>query len=90
MSHQIEIYTKTHCPYCQRAKELLQIKGVSFIEYDVTEDPVKSKEMVQRSKRQTVPEIFINNRLIGGCTELFELDETGELDRLLQTNGQQT
>ncbi|MBW2451406.1 MAG: glutaredoxin 3 [Deltaproteobacteria bacterium] len=83
MSHQIEIYTKPHCPYCQRAKGLLQIKGVSFIEYDVTDDPVKSREMVQRSKRETVPEIFIDNRLIGGCTELFELDETGELDRLL-------
>ena len=55
-----------------------------FIEYDVTDDPVKSEEMIHRSKRHTVPEIFINNSFIGGCFELFDLDENGDLDQLLE------
>lgn len=79
----IEIYTKNYCPYCSRAKELLQIKGAEFIEYDITDDPAKEREMRARSQRQTVPEIFVDDRLIGGCSDLFELDERGELDRLL-------
>lgn len=80
----IEIYTKSYCPYCKRAKELLRIKGVEFTEYDVTSDPAKEQEMRTRSGRSTVPEIFIADQLVGGCSELFELDEKGELDRLLQ------
>jgi glutaredoxin 3 len=83
MTGKIEIYTKAYCSFCQRAKELLRIKGVQFIEYDVTNDAARSAEMVERSRRQSVPEIFIDDRLIGGCTELFELDERGELNRLL-------
>lgn len=79
----VEIYTKSYCPYCQRAKELLRIKGVAFTEYDVTQDPAKEAEMRRRSGRQTVPEIFIDGTLVGGCSDLFERDETGELDRLL-------
>ncbi|TYO99255.1 glutaredoxin 3 [Geothermobacter ehrlichii] len=79
----IEIYTKNYCPYCLRAMELLRIKGVPFIEYDVTDDPDREAEMRQRSGRTTVPEIFIDGRLIGGCDELFALDERGELDPLL-------
>lgn len=80
----VEIYTKSYCPYCTRAKELLRIKGVQFIEYDVTSDPVREQEMRRRSGRQTVPEIFIDDRLIGGCDELFEFDETGRLGPLLK------
>ncbi|HKI50620.1 MAG TPA: glutaredoxin 3 [Geothermobacteraceae bacterium] len=79
----IEIYTKNYCPYCHRAKELLKIKGVDFIEYDVNRSPEKEAEMIQRSGRSTVPEIFINDQLIGGCDELFSLDEQGALDPLL-------
>ena len=79
----VEIYTKSYCPYCQRAKELLRIKGVAFTEYDVTQDPAKEAEMRQRSGRETVPEIFIGGALVGGCSDLFDRDETGELDRLL-------
>ncbi len=82
----VEIYTKSYCPYCTRAKELLRIKGVSFTEYDVTADPVREQEMHTRSGRQTVPEIFIEGVLIGGCNELFELDERGELDQVLDLN----
>lgn len=83
MSRKIEIYTKTYCPYCQRAKDLLRIKGVPFIEYDVTGDAAKAAEMVARSGRRTVPEIFIDDHLVGGCDDLFELDERGELNTLL-------
>ncbi len=80
---EVEIYTKSYCPYCHRAKELLQIKGVDFTEYDVTDDPEKEREMRERSGRKTVPEIFIAGRLVGGCSELFESDEQGDLDELL-------
>ncbi len=80
---QVEIFTKGYCPYCQRAKELLRIKGVEFVEHDVTTDPAREEEMRLRSGRSTVPEIFIDGVLVGGCNELFDLDETGELDRLL-------
>jgi len=80
----VEIYTKSHCPYCWRAKELLRIKGVDFLEYDITQDPSRAREMIERSGRETVPEIFIDGELIGGCVELFELDEQGQLNRLLK------
>jgi len=79
----IEIYTKNYCPYCHRAKELLKIKGVNFTEYDISQNPEREAEMLQRSGRSTVPEIFINDQLIGGCDELFSLDETGALDPLI-------
>jgi len=79
----VEIYTKSYCPYCKRAKELLRIKGVAFTDYDVTDDPAREREMKERSGRDTVPEIFIDDALVGGCSELFELDEKRELDRLL-------
>jgi glutaredoxin 3 len=79
----VEIYTKSYCPFCQRAKELLRIKGVSFIEHDVTTDPLREREMRERSGRTTVPEIFIEGVLLGGCDDLFELDEKGELNPLL-------
>jgi len=80
----VEIYTKSHCPYCWRAKELLRIKGIIFQEYDITADQPRAKEMAERSGRETVPEIFIDGQLIGGCDELFELDERGMLNRLLK------
>jgi glutaredoxin 3 len=83
MSMKIEVYTKLYCAYCQRAKELLRIKGMNFIEYDITDDQLKAAEMQLRSQRQTVPGIFINDTPIGGCRELFDLDERGELDALL-------
>lgn len=83
MGARIEIYTKSFCAYCQRAKDLLRIKGVNFTEYDITADSEKAAEMQRRSARQTVPWIFINDVSIGGCSELFELDELGELNTLL-------
>jgi len=83
MNPRIEIYTKSFCTHCQRAKDLLRIKGVVFTEYDITTDAEKAGEMHRRSARQTVPGIFINDVPIGGCAELFELDEQGALNLLL-------
>jgi len=79
-----EIYTKDYCPYCHRAKELLSIKGISFIEYDVTRDSELENQMRQRTGRHTVPQIFIDEQHIGGCDDLFALDEQGRLDNLLE------
>jgi glutaredoxin 3 len=76
----IEIYTKGYCPYCQRAKALLQSKQVGFVEYDITDDPAKEQEMRRRAGRHTVPEIFVDDTLIGGCDDLFALDASGALD----------
>ena len=78
------VYTTMLCPYCHRAKALLKKKGVSFQEIDVSGDPDTRSEMVSRSGgRQTVPQIFIAGRHIGGSEELAMLDQKGELDRLL-------
>ncbi len=67
-----------------RAKALLRSKGVAFEEIDVTDDPELRAEMVKRSGgRRTVPEIFINGEIIGGCDELYTLEHSGELDLLL-------
>ncbi len=83
MSVKIEIYTRVYCAYCQRAKELLRIKGINFVEHDITNDHLKAAEMQRRSQRRGVPEILINDAPIGGCLELFDLDERGDLDALL-------
>ncbi len=79
-----EIYTKDYCPYCHRAKELLTIKGVPFVEYDVTRDSELENRMRQRAGGHTVPQIFIDSQHIGGCDDLFALDEKGDLDPMLQ------
>lgn len=83
MSTKIEIYTKMYCAYCQRAKELLRIKGVNFIEHDITDVCRETAEISRGSRERTLPEIFVNDMHIGSCAELFELDERGELDELL-------
>ena len=83
MKTKVEIYTRRNCAYCQRAKDLLRIKGVDFVEHDITDDPLMAAEMRHRSQRQDVPEIFVDDVLIGDCPELFDLDERGLLDRML-------
>lgn len=84
----IEIYSSMWCPYCARAKRLLQSKGVDFVEYDLDEDPGQRTEMVQRSGgRRTVPQIFIDDRHVGGCDDLHALDRAGRLDPMLQGAG---
>lgn len=82
----VEIYTRPYCPYCERAKELLRIKGVPFSEVVVNDDPQRLAELRLRGAGDTFPGIFIAGRLIGGCSELFDLDECGALDRLLTAN----
>ena len=80
----ITIYTKPYCPFCVRAVSLLEAKGAGFTEIEAAFDPEKRAEMVQRSGgRATFPQIFINDRHIGGCDDLVALDRAGELDPLL-------
>lgn len=81
----IEIYTTTYCPYCRAAKDLLDSKKVKYEEIDVTMDDKLREEMLKRSKgRTTVPEIFINGKLIGGYDDLRALDDERKLDELLK------
>lgn len=77
------MYTTQYCPYCVRAKALLRHKGVTFEEIDIGDDDALREKMVEASGRRTVPQIFINDAPIGGFDELRELDDQGELDRLL-------
>jgi len=79
----IEIYTKNYCYFCHRAKDLLQEKGARFTEYDVTNDVPREKEMRERSGRTTVPEIFVDDQLIGGCDDLLDLEAAGTLEETL-------
>lgn len=80
----IEIYTTPWCPYCLAAKRLLQQKGARYDETDVSGDPSKRSEMVQRANGgRTVPQIFIGGRHIGGSDDLHALDRAGKLDPLL-------
>jgi len=83
----VTLYVADWCPYCQRAKGLLTQKNVVFSEINVEDDVKLREEMVARSNRRTVPQIFIGDRHIGGCDELFALDGSGELDRLIQGAG---
>ena len=80
----IVVYASGWCPYCQRARGLLSKKGAEFTEIDVDEDDKAREEMIARSGRRTVPQVFIGDRHVGGCDDLFALDGSGELDRLLQ------
>lgn len=80
----VTVYVADWCPYCQRAKGLLTGKNVVFSEINVEDDPKLREEMVARSNRRTVPQIFIGDKHVGGCDDLFELDHSGELDRLIQ------
>lgn len=81
----VEIYTWRTCPYCIAAKILLFFKGVHFTEYKIDGDEIARKKMAERANgKRTVPQIFINNAHIGGCTDLFALEQKGELNVLLR------
>ena len=83
----VEIYASQTCGFCHMAKRLLMSKSVKFTEYDVTLDPGKRVEMQQRSKGgRSVPQIFIGGKYIGGCTDLYELDQRGKLDSLFSAD----
>ncbi len=81
---QIVMYSTAWCPYCARARSLLNRKGVSFVDIDIEAQPERREEMTRRSGRHTVPQIFIGERHVGGSDELHELDSAGGLDALLQ------
>jgi glutaredoxin 3 len=81
---EVVVYLAGWCPYCQRARGLLSKKGVQVREIDVDDDPRLREEMIARSGRRTVPQIFIGEKHVGGCDDLLALDERGELDRLIQ------
>ena len=83
----IEIYTSPFCGYCARAKALLDSKGASYDEMDVMMDDGKRTEMRERSRRSTVPQIFINGQHIGGSDDLAALESQGKLDPLLAQPG---
>ena len=78
---EIELYTTMFCPYCSRARALLQRKGVEFVDIDIAEAPARRGEMIRRAHgRSTVPQIFIDGEHIGGCDDLVALDRAGKLD----------
>ncbi|HLV08987.1 MAG TPA: glutaredoxin 3, partial [Halanaerobiales bacterium] len=81
-NRKIEIYSKKWCPYCRKAKAFLMSKGLTYIEYDI-DDKSKAEEMARRTDRKTVPQIFINDKHIGGYDDLMETERSGELNRLL-------
>ena len=84
----VEVYTTSYCPYCIRAKSLLKSKGVAFEEIDVTRDSTLREKMTELSGgRHSVPEIFINGKIVGGYDELRALDDEGGLDALLSEPG---
>ncbi len=81
---EVIVYSKEICPYCVKAKALLQRKGVKFSEIKITDDATR-EEMVQKSGgRMTVPQIFIGEKHVGGCDDLYALEAAGKLDELLR------
>lgn len=83
MKDTIIIYSSTHCPYCVRAKALLTKKNLEFTEILIDSNDTLRDEMIEKSQRRTVPQIFINEKHIGGCDDLYALEATGELDKIL-------
>jgi len=81
---QVLVYASDWCPYCARAKALLEAKGVRFTEIDVDAVPGARREMAERGGGDTVPQIFIGDRPVGGCDELHALEAAGRLDPLLK------
>jgi len=80
----ITIYTTPYCPFCVRAKELLKNKNIDFKEIDLSEEPEKFDEMSKKSNgARTVPQIFVEDTHIGDCDYIHELDNKGELDKIL-------
>jgi len=79
----VTIYTRPFCPYCSRAVALLNEKGADFTEIEAGMDPALRQEMMQRSGRNTFPQIFVGDQHIGGCDDMMALEEQGKLDPLL-------
>lgn len=80
---EIILYSTDYCPYCKYARQLLDKKGLQYKVIAVDTDPEKREEMVQKSGRMTVPQIFINDKPIGGYDDLYALETSGQLDNIL-------
>lgn len=83
MSASVEIFTKFACPFCYRAKALLDSKGVAYKELDASGGPVRDDMLARSNGRTTVPQIFINGHHVGGCDDLVALEAAGQLDPML-------
>lgn len=83
MTQKVEVYGTLLCPFCYRAKKLLQKKGVAFEEIDVMLQPGKRQEMMERSGRSSVPQVFVAGKHVGDCNEIHALDAQGKLDAIL-------
>lgn len=84
MTKKVIIYSKSYCPYCVKAKQLLKNKNVNFTEIDITNNQSLIEEMLLKSLgRKTVPQIFIDDFHVGGCDDLYALNDKGELDKML-------
>jgi glutaredoxin 3 len=80
----VQVYSKQNCPYCVRAKSLLQRKGVAFEEIDVEDDDAKRAWLVEATGQRTVPQIFVDGRSLGGFMDIDALDREGKLDPILR------
>lgn len=78
------MYSTAYCPYCMRARQLLESKGVSYTDIRIDDEPAKRDEMIAKSGGHTVPQIFINGQPIGGCDDMYALEHQGRLDELLR------
>ena len=83
----IEVYSKSWCPYCNKAKALLGSKDLAYEEIDTTHDEAREREMVERSRRQTVPQIFVGGEFVGGCTETLDAFGEGSFQQRLTGSG---
>ena len=81
----VEIYTQPWCPYCSRAVALLEGKGVAFQEIDAPHGSMERKQAIARSGQNTMPQVFIDGRSVGGCDDLMALERAGKLDPMLAT-----
>ena len=84
MSANVKVYSTTVCPYCVRAKQLLERKGIAYTEINLSnEAPEVRVELMEKTRHRTVPQIFINDEFIGGFDQLYKLDREGKLDQLI-------
>lgn len=79
----IEMYTSANCAYCVAAKNLLKSKGLDYQEIRIDTDPARREEMLTRTRRRTVPQIFVNDRHVGGYEDLVAVERSGELAKLI-------
>ncbi|MEM0908533.1 MAG: glutaredoxin 3 [Pseudomonadota bacterium] len=81
----VVVYTRDYCGFCMRAIQLLQNKGIAFTEHNASKDRAKRAEMIERSGRSTFPQVFVGDRHIGGCDDLFAAERSGMLDQVLES-----